>query len=375
MRTTSRRLRVLAVDDLPSALDDLCRLLRESPMIENVTAAGDPLTALKLIQNERYDAVLLDISMPGLDGLELANLLAKLGDPPAIVFVTAHDRHAVAAFGIGAADYLLKPVRAERLSATLARVLKFLPEEPDAPRSAAIADVLAALPVDSGGRTVYVRRSEVHFVEAQGDYVKLHTVGGVHLYRMPISRLEEYWEPACEPIADIWSLSARSGNCAPIRVGCSRIPRSATSRSAAGWRANCGSGCWTWRARAKRDRVERRPQGDRDEPADQARPCSPTPPQSSAGAISGGHRYLEGVAQLSIPASPRDRHRPRADGDPGRVAGRTGSVAPAGSVAAGRHPAVLAGPGGAALPAAGGGGCVWHLRRAEAIESPREDSG
>ncbi|MBY8855313.1 LytTR family DNA-binding domain-containing protein [Nocardia sp. CA2R105] len=196
MRTTSRRLRVLAVDDLPSALDDLCRLLRESPMIENVTAAGDPLTALKLIQNERYDAVLLDISMPGLDGLELANLLAKLGDPPAIVFVTAHDRHAVAAFGIGAADYLLKPVRAERLSATLARVLKFLPEEPDATRGAAIADVLAALPVDSGGRTVYVRRSEVHFVEAQGDYVKLHTAGGVHLYRMPISRLEEYWEAA-----------------------------------------------------------------------------------------------------------------------------------------------------------------------------------
>ncbi|WP_216901969.1 LytR/AlgR family response regulator transcription factor [Nocardia alni] len=190
---TLRRLRVLAVDDMPSALDELCRLLRETPVVDIVTAAGDSLTALKLIQSRRYDAVFLDISMPGLDGLELANLLAKLGEPPAIVFVTAHDRHAVAAFGIGAADYLLKPVRAERLSATIDRVLKLLP---DAAPASAVADVLAALPVDSGGRTVYVRRSEVQFAEAQGDYVKLHTPGGVHLYRMPISRLEEYWEDA-----------------------------------------------------------------------------------------------------------------------------------------------------------------------------------
>ncbi len=193
MRRTARRLSVLAVDDMPSALDDLCRLLRETPAVATVTAAGDSLTALKLIQGHRYDAVFLDISMPGLDGLELANLLAKLGEPPAIVFVTAHDRHAVAAFGIGAADYLLKPVRAERLSAALDRVLKLLPDAAPTPSA---ADVLAALPVDSGGRTVYVRRSEVQFAEAQGDYVKLHTPSGVHLYRMPISRLEEYWEDA-----------------------------------------------------------------------------------------------------------------------------------------------------------------------------------
>ena len=185
-------LRVLAVDDVPPALEDVCRLLRDAPEVAEVTGAGDAVTALRMIQNDRFDAVFLDISMPGLDGLELAGLLAKLSEPPVIVFVTAHDGHAVTAYGIGAVDYLLKPVRAERLSAALAKVLRMLPA--GTPRPPDLADALAALPVESHGRTRYVRRSEVLFVEAQGDYVKLHTRGGVHLVRMPISRLAEYWE-------------------------------------------------------------------------------------------------------------------------------------------------------------------------------------
>jgi DNA-binding LytR/AlgR family response regulator len=136
--------------------------------------------------------VFLDISMPGLDGLELASLLAKLSEPPVIVFVTAHDGHAVAAYGIGAVDYLLKPVRAERLSAALGKVVRMVSATETAdPRQ---VETMAALPVESGGRTRYVRRGDVRFVEAHGDYVRLHTDGGVHLVRMPISRLEEYWE-------------------------------------------------------------------------------------------------------------------------------------------------------------------------------------
>ncbi|MGH3449693.1 MAG: LytR/AlgR family response regulator transcription factor [Haloechinothrix sp.] len=196
MTTHPPGLRVLAVDDVPPALDDLCRMLREAPEVAEVAAAGDPLGALKVIQNERFDAVFLDISMPGLDGLELAGLLAKLSEPPVIVFVTAYDGHAVTAYGIGAVDYLLKPVRPERLSAALAKVVKMLPSGWPAVSGTpqAMADAMAALPVETGGRTRYVRRSDVQFVEAQGDYVKLYTRSGVHLVRMPISRLEEYWE-------------------------------------------------------------------------------------------------------------------------------------------------------------------------------------
>ncbi|WP_232376101.1 LytR/AlgR family response regulator transcription factor [Amycolatopsis aidingensis] len=186
-------LHVLAVDDVPAALEDLCQLLRDAPEVERVTAAADPLGALRMIRGERFDAVFLDIAMPGLDGLELAALLGKLAEPPVIVFVTAYDEHAVAAFGVGAVDYLLKPVRAERLADALARVGRIAPAgEPadDQP------DALAALPVESGGRTRYVRRDEVRFAEAHGDYVRLHTPSGVHPVRMPISRLEEYWANA-----------------------------------------------------------------------------------------------------------------------------------------------------------------------------------
>jgi DNA-binding LytR/AlgR family response regulator len=189
-------LRVLAVDDVPPALDELCRLLREAPEVAEVTDAGDALSALRMLQNDRFDAVFLDISMPGLDGLELATLLAKLTDPPVIVFVTAYDQHAVAAYDIGAVDYLLKPVRAERLSAALERVARMIAAAEEAAEPAPPPDAMVALPVETAGRTRYVRRSEVQFAEAQGDYVRLHTRGGVHVVRMPISRLQEYWEDA-----------------------------------------------------------------------------------------------------------------------------------------------------------------------------------
>jgi DNA-binding LytR/AlgR family response regulator len=185
-------LTVLAVDDVPPALTDLCRLLSENPDIASVASAGDALSALRMIQGGSYDAVFLDISMPGLDGLELASLLTRLNEPPAIVFVTAYEQHAVAAFGIGAVDYLLKPVRAERLADALARVNRMIPTAPET----VTPDAMAALPVESAGRTRYIRRTEVHYVEAHGDYVRLHAVSGVHLVRMPISRLEEYWAPA-----------------------------------------------------------------------------------------------------------------------------------------------------------------------------------
>ncbi|TLW91164.1 response regulator transcription factor [Saccharomonospora piscinae] len=201
-------LRVLAVDDVPAALQDLCGLLREAPEVGEVVPAGDAVAALKRLRSEEFDAVFLDIAMPGLDGLEFAGLLTKLARPPVIVFVTAYDEHAVAAFGIGAVDYLLKPVRAERLADALTRVGRMVtldpaeavPSVPTGPTVSATPqeapDALAALPVESAGRTRYVRRQDVRFVEAHGDYVRLHAHSGVHLVRMPISRLEEYWAKA-----------------------------------------------------------------------------------------------------------------------------------------------------------------------------------
>jgi two-component system LytT family response regulator len=190
----TRPLRVLAVDDVAPALAELVRLLRGSPEVGDVAEAGDPITALRLIQAGPLDVVFLDISMPGMNGLELASLLARMTDPPMIVFVTAYEEHAASAYGIGAVDYLLKPVSAERLDAALTRVRRF--STPDTAPAPAPVDALAAVPVELAGRTRFVRRDDVRFVEAQGDYVRLHTPAGAHLVRIPISRLEEHWQHA-----------------------------------------------------------------------------------------------------------------------------------------------------------------------------------
>ncbi len=187
---------MLAVDDVAPALEELRRLLLESPDVADVAVAGDPIAALRLIQANPFDAVFLDISMPALDGMELAALLARMTDPPVIVFVTAYEEHAASAFGIGAVDYLLKPVGPERLAAALARVRRFVASTAEPERAPAPVDALAAVPVELAGRTRFVRRDDVRFVEAHGDYVRLHTRDGAHLVRIPISRLEEHWQPA-----------------------------------------------------------------------------------------------------------------------------------------------------------------------------------
>lgn len=188
-------LRVLVVDDVAPAVEELRSLLLESPHVTEVRTAPDALTALRLIQSHPLDVVFLDVAMPAMDGMELASLLSRMAEPPVIVFVTAFEEHAASAYGIGAVDYLLKPVGAERLAAALARVRRFTGPPPALP-PAAVVDALAAVPVELGGRTRYVRRSDVRFVEAQGDYVRLHTPTGDHLVRIPISRLEEHWSHA-----------------------------------------------------------------------------------------------------------------------------------------------------------------------------------
>src|SRR5512139_3500992 len=120
-------LRVLAVDDEVPALAELTYLLRADPRIGNVTDANDPAEALRVLSRmltdgDRLDAVFLDIRMPGLDGLDFTRLLAGFASPPVVVFVTAHDDFAVTAFELGALDYLLKPVRPERLAEAVRRV-------------------------------------------------------------------------------------------------------------------------------------------------------------------------------------------------------------------------------------------------------------
>ena len=133
--------------------------------------------ALRVLQAEEVDAVFLDIQMPGLTGLDLAQVLSRFKSPPPVVFVTAHEEHAVAAFELRAVDYVLKPVREERLAEAVRRVV-------EAGGPAPSGDV--QIPVERGGVTRFISRSEITHVEAQGDYARLHTADGSHLVRTPL---------------------------------------------------------------------------------------------------------------------------------------------------------------------------------------------
>lgn len=204
-------LHTLAVDDEEPALEELAYLLRRDPRVAEVQTAGDGQQALlaldrALAAGRSVDAVFLDIGMPGLDGLALARLISRFAHPPRVVFVTAHEDHAVEAFALRAADYVLKPVARERLAEAVRRCAESAaepaPEEPPEPpeqvggppERAAVPDEVIS--VELAGVTRFVQRSEVLYAEAQGDYARLHTGGGSHLVRIPLATLEERWGAA-----------------------------------------------------------------------------------------------------------------------------------------------------------------------------------
>ena len=181
-------LRVLVIDDERPALDELAFLLRRHDRIGEVLTTTSATEALRLLQDLDVDAVFLDIQMPGLSGLDLAQVLRRFRTPPPVVFVTAHEEHAVDAFELRAVDYVLKPVREDRLAEAVRRVVE------GAGRVAEPGD--EQIPVERGGVTRFVNRSDITYVEAHGDYARLHTATDAHLLRSPLSALEEEWGPA-----------------------------------------------------------------------------------------------------------------------------------------------------------------------------------
>jgi DNA-binding LytR/AlgR family response regulator len=181
-------MRVLVIDDEQPALDELAFLLGRDPRIDEVVTAGSATAALRVLQEQAVDAVFTDIRMPGLTGLDLARVLSRFRVPPPVVFVTAHDEHAVDAFELDAVDYVLKPVRDDRLAEAVRRIV----EASGVPRGGD-EDVI---PVELGGVTRFVARADVLYAEAHGDYARLHTAEATHLIRTPLATLEEDWREA-----------------------------------------------------------------------------------------------------------------------------------------------------------------------------------
>jgi DNA-binding LytR/AlgR family response regulator len=185
-------LRALVVDDEAPAREELLWLLGRDARIGRVRAACSASDALLALDTEPVDVVFCDIKMPGLGGLDLARVLGRFAQPPLVVFVTAYDEHAGDAFDLRATDYVRKPVRPERLAEAVRRVVQAVgngPEPGPEPEDETIA-------VELGGITRFVQRSQVRYVEAQGDYARLHTASSNHLVRIPLTTLEERWADA-----------------------------------------------------------------------------------------------------------------------------------------------------------------------------------
>ena len=205
---------MLAVDDEAHGLDELTYLLDQNPQVRRVIGAYDAAEALRVIRGSDpetkqrmdaglcpVDAVFADISMPGLSGLELAQVINAFREKPQLVFVTGLSEEAVTAFELGALDYIVKPPQQARVDMAIDRVAKFrlLSATPTPPVGGVGVDQPSedeVIPVELAGTTKLVPRSTVRYVEAQGDYARLHTAEGSHLVRIPLAQLEERWADA-----------------------------------------------------------------------------------------------------------------------------------------------------------------------------------
>ena len=201
----SKDLCVLVVDDEAPARLRVTDLLHQDQDFSTVLEAGDGATAVRLILSERPDVVLLDVQMPELSGVEVVESVGH-ERMPLTVFVTAYDHHAIRAFEANALDYLLKPFSDERFQAAMARVKERIVDLQlrdvgeivtraitTRPAQHAYLDRLA---VKADGITRFVRVTDIHWIEAAGVYVTLHTSGKAALYRASLSDLVQSLDPA-----------------------------------------------------------------------------------------------------------------------------------------------------------------------------------
>jgi two-component system, LytTR family, response regulator len=203
------KIRTLIVDDEPLARQRLRTLLAADPELELVGECGDGRRAVTAVQELRPDLMFLDVEMPALDGFGVVHSLAG-ARLPVIIFVTAHDRYALKAFEVHALDYLLKPFDKTRFAAALERgkaqvrlgqsggmeqrlmaFLRTVEDHRPSPRQ----PLPERLVVKSAGRVSFVRVEELDWIEAAGNYVRLHVAKEDHLLRETLSGLEAKLDP------------------------------------------------------------------------------------------------------------------------------------------------------------------------------------
>ncbi|WP_417216603.1 LytR/AlgR family response regulator transcription factor [Arthrobacter sp.] len=178
---------VVVADDEAPAVEELAFLLDGDDRVGQIHRATSGAAALKALEEFDVDALFLDIHMPALSGLDIARVISRFSRPPAVVFVTADEAQALEAFELAAVDYVLKPIRPERLAESVRRVCEQLQDGPAEPE---------LVTVEKGGVTQLIRRDEIRYVQAQGDYARLHTADASYLIRVPLNDLEQQWGPS-----------------------------------------------------------------------------------------------------------------------------------------------------------------------------------
>lgn len=187
-------LKVLIVDDEPLARARLRTLLGDckAPTAVVEGEAANATQAIEALRRQHFDLALLDIHMPGADGLTLAQTLRTSPDAPAVVFVTAHAEHAVQAFELEATDYLTKPVRLERLQAALERVERAIQSK----RGLKADEPEEVLIIQDRGRTERVPLSQVLYFKAELKYITVRTAAKSYILDGSLSELEERYHAA-----------------------------------------------------------------------------------------------------------------------------------------------------------------------------------
>jgi len=189
-----RVLRVMAVDDEPLAVERLQLLLAKLPGVAVVGTANDGETALRIAEAVAPDAMLLDIAMPGMNGIDVARALSDSAAGTPVVFITAFDNFAVAAFDVAAIDYLMKPVQPDRLARALDRVRAHLAAGPRAAAPAAGYVEEFWVPDQSG--LVRIAAADIARITAERDYMRLHVGARSWLIHRTIAKLEQELDPA-----------------------------------------------------------------------------------------------------------------------------------------------------------------------------------
>ena len=191
--TATSQLKTLIVDDEPLAIERLQLLCARQEDINLVGTASDGEAALRLTEQLKPDLLLLDIAMPGKDGLDVARALSGQADAPAIIFVTAFDRFAVEAFDVAAIDYVLKPVETDRLTLAISRVRERTEEGPSGETAESPWAEEFWVPYKSELRRIAA--SEIDRIEAERDYMRLHVGSVSYLLHQTITGLEERLNP------------------------------------------------------------------------------------------------------------------------------------------------------------------------------------